>query len=115
MTAIAATLAIRRSGLDPAKSYGCEMRTKSGKPCSAPAIHGTSRCFSHTGFNARLAGMRGGGVGRVAPHLDALAPFDVPKNTEDVLRLLAQTISDVRTGAMDPRTAGALCIPTPEP
>ena len=54
-------------------------------------------------------------MGRVAPHLDALVPFDVPKNTEDVLRLLAQTISDVRTGAMDPRTAGALCIATPEP
>ena len=54
--------------------------------------------------------MRGGGVGRVAPRLFALAPLDAPKTAEDVLRLLAQTISDVRTGAIDPRTAGVLCM-----
>jgi molybdopterin-guanine dinucleotide biosynthesis protein A len=85
------------------------MRTKRGKPCSAPAINGTNRCFSHTGSNASFAGTRGG-LRRTVYDLSALAPCDVPKNTEDVLHLLAQTLSDVRTGAMDPRTAGVLCM-----
>jgi len=104
-----ASLASRRSGPDPAKNYGCEKRTKSGKPCSAPAIHGTNRCFSHTSNNASFAGTRGG-LRRAVYDLSTLAPCDVPKNAGDVLRLLAQTICDVRMGAIDPRTAGVLCM-----
>jgi hypothetical protein len=103
------SLTSRRCGPDPAKSYGCEKRTKSGKLCSAPAIHGTNRCFSHTSNNASFAGTRGG-LCRAVYDLSTLAPCDVPKSAEDVLHLLAQTISDVRTGAMDPRTAAALCM-----
>ena len=99
----------RRSVTDAAKLLGCEMQTKSGKPCTSPPIRGTSRCYMHSGDNARRAGHRGG-LRRTVYNLDELAPCDVPKSAQDVLHILARTICDVRMGAIDPRTAGVLCI-----
>lgn len=87
----------------------CAARTSRGSQCRARAVAGTSRCYLHTGANAKTAGSRGG---RRRTLLDPskLKTFKPPQSAGDVMRVVAQTLIDVRGAKIDVRTANAIAV-----
>ena len=74
-------------------SKRCEATTKSGAPCSAPAVGDTTHCFWHTPKAAAEAGKKSGqakaardlaDLSRLAPHSDS--PADVSRCLREVIR-----------------------------
>jgi hypothetical protein len=89
----------------------CEFRKKDGGRCGANAQAGTNSCIFHDPDKAAEGqrARRSGGISRSRPA--AVLPLDVPDNhlrsTQDVARLLAGSINQVRRGQIDPRVANA--------
>lgn len=88
----------------------CKAMTKDGSPCQTPALAGSDFCFFHDPdkaeerFEARAAGGR---QNRMAT-LSADAPDVKVESCQDVVRLVSDTINQVRKGDIDPRVANAV-------
>jgi hypothetical protein len=89
----------------------CRDRNKAGKPCGAPAVTGTTLCITHSGRAAEI-GSRGGRR-RAVYNLEELEHFPPPSNADELGRIVAQTMVEVRTGKIDPKSANAIgCLAT---
>jgi hypothetical protein len=89
----------------------CEFTRPDGRPCGAPAMVGTTYCYLHnpaiSAEEKRAAQVRGGRTH--APVLSAPLPA-IPINAPlDVVTLLADTVSRVRSGELDHRLANCIC------
>ena len=84
----------------------CNATTKAGSPCGAPAVE-RGLCFFHA-HPDRLSelGRQGGRANRRRENQEI--PYVAVKNVGDVTTLLSETISQVRSGALDPRTSNAI-------
>jgi hypothetical protein len=92
----------------PRKS--CAARKRNGTACRAAALPGSRFCFFHSPKHAtarRNAQSRGGLANRMAT-LPADAPDVKVEDAADVVRLLGETINQVRRGEIDPRVANAV-------
>jgi len=92
------------------ESVLCGATTLDGKPCSSKAQEGSRFCFSHDPAKSeerRAAQSKGGKANR----LKTLGP-DVPdlkvQDSQDIKKLLSQTIDQVRKGQIDPRVGYAI-------
>lgn len=88
----------------------CAAKTASGSRCRAAALDGSRYCFFHDPDRAterRAAQVAGGRQGTMKT-LAADVPDVAVETSQDVVRLLAATINDVRKGRMDPRVANAV-------
>lgn len=85
----------------------CEAQ-KNGVQCRARAIMNTRLCVFHTKGLAAQNGAKGGQRRNVlAARANSLKKFRAPTNPEEVQRLVAQTLIDLRRGLMDARVAQA--------
>ena len=88
----------------------CEATKRGGTACRAAALPGSRFCFFHSPKHAearRKAQSRGGMANRMAT-LPADAPDVKVKDCADVVKLLSETINQVRRGEIDPRVANAV-------
>jgi hypothetical protein len=88
----------------------CQAKTADGTICQAAALAGSDFCFFHDPDRAterREANAAGGRQGKMKT-LDADAPDVRVESSQDVVRLLSDTINQVRTGQLDPRVANAI-------
>lgn len=85
----------------------CCAKNRYGKPCSAAPLRGKKRCAFHSGNHAVICGQRGGRR-RAVFNPDGLEPFPPPKDARDLLRLVMQTVIEVRAAKMDTKTATAI-------
>jgi hypothetical protein len=88
----------------------CEHLKGDGQRCEASALGGSRWCFFHDPAKAeqRTAARRAGGTATRAIVLPADAPNVMIESAADVRRLLAETISQVRRGDLDPRVANCV-------
>ena len=97
----------------------CKGKTKTGQPCGAEAQAGAAFCFFHDPAQAQArheSKVKGGQTGKLAtlatvkPWRGVEGEVEVMKNpsTADLVNLLADSIDDVRTGAIDPKVANAV-------
>jgi hypothetical protein len=90
----------------------CQSRKQDGTICSANAQVGSDLCVFHdpTKADDGQRARRAGGLARGKPA--TLLPADCPDvelaNSKDVSNLLAQSISQVRRGELDPRVANTI-------
>ncbi len=88
----------------------CQHIKDSGTRCEANAITGSVYCFFHDPAKAkeRAAARKAGGHKNKAVVLPAATP-DVPLDKiSDVVRLLGETINQVRRGELDPKFSNAI-------
>lgn len=88
----------------------CQAKTADGSGCQAAALAGSDFCFFHDPDRAadrREANAAGGRRGRMKT-LDADADDVRVESCRDVVRLLSDTINQVRKGDLDPRVANAI-------
>ena len=85
----------------------CEGKTNAGKKCGAPAIENTQFCNMHTPGRAAELGRRGGRR-RTVYNSDDLQPFEPPQDSDDLCKLLGQSLIDVRNGTLDPKVANCM-------
>jgi hypothetical protein len=85
----------------------CTAVTSGGQPCKANPVHGKRFCLFHTPGRAAECGQVGGRR-RAVYNPDNLERFESPKSAGELLRLLATTIVEVRSGRMDPRVANTV-------
>lgn len=88
----------------------CTATKRDGTTCHTDALPGSKFCFFHSPEHAaarRDAQSRGGRANRMAT-----LPSDVPdvevEDGDGVVKLLCQTINQVRRGEIDPRVANAV-------
>lgn len=88
----------------------CRGKRADGDPCHAAVASGSDYCFFHDPDRAeerREAQALGGSRNRMKT-LATDAPDVTVGTCEDVVRLLAKTINQVRRGEIDPRVANAV-------
>lgn len=88
----------------------CEATTTEGPRCRAAALDGSRFCFFHDPAKAeeRQAAQAAGGRRGLARTLsDDTADINI-ENGQDVVRLISETINQVRRGQLDPRVANAV-------
>ena len=88
----------------------CEAPTTEGPRCQAAALDGSRFCFFHDPAKAeerRAAQAMGGRQGKVKTLPDTAPDVNV-ENGQDVVRLISETINQVRRGEIDPRVANAV-------
>ena len=88
----------------------CTAKTATGRRCQAAALPAAHFCFFHDPtraadrHDARVQGGRNGATTTLAD-----TDPDIPvTDSQDVVRLLAGTINQVRKGQLDPRVANAV-------
>ena len=88
----------------------CQHTKSDGQPCRARPLVGSDYCFFHDPAKAaeREAAQRAGGLRGKAAVLPADMPARRIENAADVIGLLAETINQVRTGALDPRVGNCV-------
>ncbi len=86
----------------------CAALNVRGEPCQSPAMIGRNKCCMHTGDHAKVLGARGGRR-RAVYDLKELTPLPAPRTAEDVIRLVSETIHDLRTGKIDARLSNSIC------
>jgi hypothetical protein len=90
----------------------CNYQKADGTTCKANALPGSSFCYFHDPARERerAEARRKGGRERSkkAAVLPAMTPDVEIKDVASVVRLLGETISQVRTGAIDPKIANAV-------
>ena len=88
----------------------CDFLKPDGKRCKAQAMIGASLCFSHNpavgAAVKRAARVRGGHARRIV--LAAPLPPIPMATPQDVITILVDTISRVRSGELDPRLANCI-------
>lgn len=88
----------------------CQAVKPDGSRCQAAALPGRDFCFFHDPSKAderREAQSLGGQQNRMKT-LDASAPDVEIEDCQDVVRLISETINQVRKGQIDPRVANAV-------
>jgi hypothetical protein len=94
----------------------CTKTKKNGKPCPNLARHGKAVCWVHDPDLAaqRAAGRKRGGIVRSAK--TAVLPLSTPdaplSTVGDVVKLLADSINQVRTGKIGVNVANAIGVLT---
>lgn len=88
----------------------CQARKPDGSSCQAAALPGSDFCFFHDPDRAddRQAARSFGGSRNKMTTLDAAAPDIKVESCQDVVRLIGETINQVRKGQLDPRVANAI-------
>ena len=81
-----------------------------GERCKARAMTGSDHCFFHSPEKSteRAAARRAGGHANRAAVLSSAAPDARLEDAGDVVRMIAETISQVRRGELDPRVANSV-------
>jgi hypothetical protein len=89
----------------------CTAATKKGEPCTAPAMIGRTVCVLHQPGGATFAAKIGSiGERHGSLHnLKELTPLAPPKTPDDIVKLVSQTIYDLRAGKIDVRLAQGIC------
>ena len=89
-------------------SRKCRAKTKDGKPCQALAS-ATGLCSLHAkpGRAAEL-GRKGGRARRPLVPEEPSKPVPPPETAQDIRIMLAQVISDLRVGRLDPKIASTM-------
>ncbi len=85
----------------------CTATARSGERCKSAPLHGKKLCALHTPGTASILGQRGGRR-RAVFNPDGLEPFPPPKDVNDLLRLVMQTVVEVRSAKIDTKTATAI-------
>lgn len=88
----------------------CQHTKFDGRPCHARRVTGSDFCFFHDpgkGAERERAQRAGGSKSRVAA-LPSTAPDARLLDARDVVKLLAETINQVRRGEVDPKVANAV-------
>lgn len=88
----------------------CQAKTPDGADCQAAALAGSDFCFFHDPDRAddrREANAAGGRQNRMKT-LSADAPDVKVESCQDVVRLISETINQVRRGDLDPRIGNAI-------
>jgi len=88
----------------------CKQRKLDRSRCQAAALPGSDFCFFHDPSKAderKAAQSQGGRQGKIKT-LPSSAPDVNIKDCEDVVRLISETINQVRKGQVDPRVANAV-------
>lgn len=99
----------RLAGRAPRPSSGkrCTATARSGRPCQAPPLRGKTKCAFHSGNRAVICGQRGGRR-RAIFNPEGLEPIPTPRDVQDLLRLVMQTVVEVRAQKIDTKTATAV-------
>jgi hypothetical protein len=92
------------------KPVSCKALKKDGSRCRATALPESGFCFFHDPAKAaeRHAAQSFGGSQNRMKTLGADAPDLKIADCQDVVRLLSETINQVRKGQLDPRVANAV-------
>lgn len=88
----------------------CTSKKSDGSQCCAKAQTGSEFCFFHDPAKAsdrRSAGRKGGERGKISTLCPQTPDINV-NSAHDVVKLMAETISQVRRGDIDPRIANAV-------
>jgi hypothetical protein len=86
----------------------CGAKTRSGKPCKAPAT-GSGYCNIHSNHNRAAELGRLGGLQNRHTSIEAgTEPVQAPRNAEQIRHLLAETLAGVRSGSVDPKIGTAV-------
>lgn len=88
----------------------CQAKKADGSRCQAAALPGSDFCFFHDPLKAgeRREAQALGGRQNKMKTLDNDAPDLDVKDCQDVVRLISETINQVRKGQIDPRVANAV-------
>jgi hypothetical protein len=88
----------------------CRAKKPDGSSCQAAALPGSEFCFFHDPDQAdeRQAARSFGGSRNRMKTLSADAPDVKVESCQDVVRLISETINQVRRGQLDPRVANAI-------
>ena len=88
----------------------CQQSKPDGRKCHAHAIGGSNYCFFHDPEKSaeRQAARRAGGSKHKVAVLSSSAPEARLLDARDVVKLLAETINQVRRGEIDPKIANAV-------
>ena len=87
----------------------CEHILSNGMRCEAWAMEGATKCFSHNEATQeqKAIAVKRGGASRQAIVETPLQQITV-NTPADIVKLLSQTISEVRDGTLDPRIANTI-------
>lgn len=87
----------------------CVQMLDNGTQCRAWALQGCDKCFSHADDNkeAKMLAVQKGGAVRKAVVETPLQEITINTPT-DIVKLLSQTIVEVRSGTLDPRIANTI-------
>jgi hypothetical protein len=96
--------------MKPAPKKSCAATKGDGTGCGAAALPGSHFCFFHDPAKAaaRRQAQSAGGLANKMATLPADAPDVKVEDGADVVKLLCQTINQVRRGEIDPRVANAV-------
>jgi len=88
----------------------CQAKKPDGTSCQAAALSGSDFCFFHDPDQAdeRQAARSFGGSRNKMKTLGADAPDVKVESCQDVVRLIGETINQVRKGQIDPRVGNAI-------
>ena len=87
----------------------CEHILADGRQCGSWAMEGATKCFSHNEATQeqKAIAVRKGGATRQAVIDTPLQQITI-NTPADIVKLLAQTINEVRDGTLDPRIANTI-------
>jgi len=88
----------------------CRAKTPDGSSCQAAALSGSDFCFFHDPDRAdeRQAARSFGGSRNRMKTLSADVPDVKVESCQDVVKLIGETINQVRKGQLDPRAGNAI-------
>ena len=92
------------------QTKSCEGVKPNGGKCHARRVAGSSYCFFHDPEKEaeREAAQRAGGLRNKVAVLSSTTPDARLLDARDVVKLLAETINQVRRGEVDPKVANAV-------
>ncbi len=96
--------------ISAASARSCQGRKPDGGSCRTQATAGSDYCFFHDPAKAqeRAAAQSAGGQRNRIAVLPTTAPDARLREAGDVVKLLAETINQVRRGEIDPKVANAV-------
>ena len=99
------TEVVTRRRMKPAPKKSCTATKDDGTACGAAALPGSQFCFFHDPAKAaaRRKAQSAGGLANKMATLPADAPDVKVEDGADVVKLLGETINQVRRGEIDPR------------
>jgi hypothetical protein len=94
----------------PALKKSCTASKDDGTACGAAALPGSQFCFFHDPAKAaaRRQAQSAGGLANKMATLPADAPDVKVEDGADVVKLLGETINQVRRGEIDPRVGNSV-------
>jgi hypothetical protein len=96
--------------MKPAQKKSCTATKDDGTACGAAALPGSRFCFFHDPAKAaaRRQAQSAGGLANKMATLPADAPDVKVEDGADVVKLLGETINQVRRGEIDPRVGNSV-------